>query len=349
MGSFFIEFRDPLFSIIILFAIIFVISFFSYWWGRYKTKDNYKYLDEFLQKFHKLPNENELREIIKKSNLSQKSWLFLAKTYINNGDFEKAIEIYSELLNIDKDKQNTKEIMFLLGKAYFKAGFLGRSRDVFLEILKKFPRTPQALHYLLLVYEQTREYNLALEVLEPLQELDEDISKEKLYLKVISLLNAYNIDEDLKKNELIFLYREEKQLHRMIFEYLFRVDPKLAWKEFDIGNSKELADIFWQLPKESCDFDIISQNDFLKELYTAKGYIKEAKKSDIFELDILIKLENKVDADIKFEYICDKCKVTYPFSFYRCSSCHEIDSVVLEYNLEKDHTKEISEESNSFL
>jgi lipopolysaccharide biosynthesis regulator YciM len=220
---------------------------------------------------------------------------------------------------------------------------------VFLEILKKFPRTPQALHYLLLVYEQTREYNLALEVLEPLQELDEDISKEKLYLKVISLLNAYNIDEDLKKNELIFLYREEKQLHRMIFEYLFRVDPKLAWKEFDLENSKELADIFWQLPKESCDFDIISQNDFLKELYTAKGYIKEAKKSDIFELDILIKLENKVDADIKFEYICDKCKVTYPFSFYRCSSCHEIDSVVLEYNLEKDHTKEISEESNSFL
>ena len=349
MSSFYLEFRDPLFSIIILFAIIFAISFFSYWWGRYKTKENHKHLDRFLEQFRSPMDHEDIKELISKSDLSEKSWLLLASSYVKNGDFEKAIEIYSELLRNDYEAQNTKEIMFLLGKTYFKAGFLGRSRDVFLEILEKNPRTPQALHYLLLVYEYMRDYQAALEVLEPLDVLQEDISKESLYLQILALLNAADIDQDLKKHELVFLYREHKTLERMVFEYLFRVDPKLAWKELDLQKAPKIADILWQLPKEDVDFDIISNNDFLQELYSAKGYLDKKIKSDNFELDILIHLDEAVEATLNFEYICTKCKVVFPFGFHRCSSCHSIDTLELEYNLVRDYTRGYNETSNSFL
>lgn len=349
MNSFFIEFRDPLFSIIILLGMIFVISFFSYWWGRYKAKDNYRYLDRFLEQFHTLPSEEELKELIRSGELSQKSWLLLADAYTKNGDYEKAIDIYSELLLLDQNGENVRDIMFLLGKTYFKAGFLGRSRDVFLEILKKNPRTPQALHYLLLVYEYMRDYQAALEVLEPLEVLNEDVSKEQLYLKVLALLHAENLDDELKTNEIIFLYREYKQLERMIFEYLFRTDPNRAWQELDFEKCENIADILWQLEKKDVRLDIISRSSFLQELYTAKGYVKKAKSSDIFELDLLIHLPKEVGATLSFEYICTNCKVVFPFGFNRCSSCHSIDTAALEYGVVRDYRQEMHEASDSFL
>ncbi len=349
MGSFFIEFRDPLFSIIVFISIIFAISFFSYWWGRYRAKDNYRFLDRFLEQFDTLPSEERFGEIIRSSDLSVKSWLLLADAYIKNGDYEKAIEVYTELLRLEEGVENAKEIMFLLGKTYFKAGFLGRSKGVFLEILKKNPRTPEVLHYLLLVYEYMRDYNAALEVLEPLDELGEDISKESLYLRTLSLLNAVDIDEELRKREIVFLYREHKKLERMVFGYLFRIDPKLAWRELDIEKAPLIADILWNLEKEKLDYDIISKSKFLQELYSAKGYIEEVKSSEIFELDILIKLQNDADATIEFEYLCQNCKVVFPFSFDRCNACHHIDTMVLEYNLQKDYTKGLGEAGNSFL
>ena len=346
MGSFFIEFRDPLFSIIILFGIIFMIPFFSYWWGRYKTKDNHQYLDKFLAQFHVLPSEVEIKKMIHQGELSEKSWLLLADTYTKNGDFEKAVEIYTELLFYNKNSENAKEIMFLLGKTYFKAGFLGRSRDVFLEILKRNPRTPQALHYLLLVYEYMKDYKSAQEVLEPLEQLNENITKDTLYLKILSLLSSK--DEEIT-TKLIHFYQEHQILERMIFEYLFKHDPSIAWEIFPLQKASKIADLFWQLPKEKVDFEKVNNSEFLQELYSAKGYISSVNSSSIFELNILIHLKGKANTTLGFEYICTTCKVAYPFSFHRCSNCHSIDSVELEYNLVRDFSKEQYETGHSFL
>jgi pentatricopeptide repeat protein len=139
MDLFFIEFRDPLFSIIVFFALIFIITFFSYWWGRYKRTQDSRHLDRFLRQFRALPSKDELQVLISSGELSEKSWLLLANSYYKNGDYEKAIEIYNEILNVGS-RANAKETMFLLGKTYFKAGFLERSRQIFLEILKASPQ-----------------------------------------------------------------------------------------------------------------------------------------------------------------------------------------------------------------
>jgi len=347
MNTFFIEYRDPLFSIIVFFAIIFMITFFSYWWSRYKRREDSKYLDRFLKQFRALPSKDELKVLISSGDLSEKSWLLLAHSYSKNGDFEKSIEIYNEILNVGSS-ENRRETMFLLGKTYFKAGFLERSKQVFLSILQTNPRTPQALNYLLLVYEYMRDYKAALDVLEPLDELNKDIALDSVYLKTMALLNSSKLTEVQKADKLLISYKETHQLAHIVFEFLFRVDPKLAWDNFDSSKSELLSDILWGVELKDLNLDIISKNGYLRELYSARGDINLAESSSIFEFDVLIKLKGKANASLSFEYICDDCKVVYPFVFNRCSSCHAIDTARVEWSLSKDYHKDFSEENNSF-
>lgn len=348
MNTFFLEFRDPLFGIIIFLIIIFVITAFSYWFSKYKKKEDYKHLDNFLKQFHSAPSQDELKVLITKGELSEKSWLLLANAYAKNGNYDKSIEIYSQLLKVG-DKTNYRDTMFLLGKAYFKAGFIERSKQIFLEILKNNPRTPQALNYLLLVYEQMRNYNLALEVLEPLSELQKDVSLEGAYLNALIILNSTDLSTEEKVYRLLEIYKNSSCLMHLIFEYIFRVNPKIAWENLDTSKAEIIVDILWNVNKKDLNLDIIMQNGYLRELYSAKGYIKDALKSSVFELDVLINLNSKSDATLGFEFICESCKVTYPFAFNRCSNCNSIDTSRAELLLVKDYRKEFSEENNSFL
>lgn len=347
MNTFFIEFRDPLFGIILFFVLIFVITFFSYWFSRYKKKEDYKHLDKFLKQFSTLPSQKELEVLISSGELSEKSWLLLANSYVKNGDYEKSIEIYNELLKVG-DKSNYRDTMFLLGKTYFKAGFLERAKLVFLEIVKNNPRTPQALNYLLLVYEHMKDYDSALGVLEPLDALNKDISTDTAYLNALFLLNDTNLSTEEKVDALLVLYNDTHQLTYLVFEYIFRVNPEVAWNNFDNSKAELLVDILWNIDKKDLNFDIINKNGYLRELYTAKGYITAAKKSSVFEFNILINLNSSASATLSFEYICDNCKNLFPFAFHRCSSCHAIDTSRTEFSLSKDYSKDFSEENNSF-
>ena len=346
MNNLFIEYRDPLFGIIVFFVLVFVIALFSYWWGRFKTKDDHRHLDRFLNQFKTPPSEMELKELISSSKISSKSWLLLADLYSQNGEYEKSIEIYYELLAHIQEDVNKKDILFLLGKTYFKAGFLQRSQNVFLEILKANPRTPQALRYLLLIYEHLKDYKSALSVLEPLDELGEDVKNDKIYLEVILLLNDYAMDEHEKTQRLLSLYKEHRRFAYLIFEYLFKKDPKVAWKNLDQSQCQRVSDLLWNLDEDVIDFDIISENVYLRELYSAKGFVTLEQGSSVFEFDLLINLRKSdyKGATLSFEYICKQCKQIYPFAFHRCPSCHAIDSVLSEPII----SKEYSENNNSF-
>ena len=347
MNTFFIEFRDPLFGIIVFFVLVFIITFLSYWFNRYKLKENHKHLDKFLKQFNTLPSQDELRVLITSGDLSEKSWLLLANSYSKNGNFDKSVEIYSELLKVG-NKENYRDTLFLLGKTYFKAGFLERAKQVFLEILQNNPRTPQALNYLLLVYEHMRDYDSALGVLEPLDELKIDIKTESAYLKALVILNNSQLSPQEKAEDLLEIYKKTHELTYLIFEYIFRVNPALAWQNLDLSQAELLTDILYNIDEKDLNFDIIKKNGYLRELYTAKGYVNEATKSSIFEFDVLINLHQTASATLSFEYICDNCKQVFPFGFNRCSSCHTIDTSRVEMILAKDYHKDFSEENNSF-
>jgi len=347
LNHLFIEFRDPLFGIIVFFFLLFIIAFLSYWWGKLKHKESHRHLDEFLKQFHTLPTEDELKNLIENSTLSEKSWLLLASSYVQNGDFEKAIEVYQILLSHKLGKAESRETLFLLAKTYLKAGFLERSKEIFLTILQQAPRTPQALHYLLLVYEQLQDYNQAKEALEPLEELGEDTLLDRVYLESKSIIHDVNIDSNEKASKLLTLYKEHRKMSYLIFEYLFKHHPIMAFKELDQSQVQRLSSIFWNLDKAHLNLDIITNNSYLCELFSANGSIDIAKDSNVFELDILIKLKNSDSniATLQFEYLCSSCKQVLPFAFHRCPCCYEIDTLVCELNL----TKNVVEEYHSFL
>lgn len=339
MNSLFIEFRDPLFGIIIFFSLIFVIALISYWWRRFKSKEDSHYLNSFLNVFNSMPTEQELKTLMSSEAISDKSALIMAQTYYQNGDYEKCIEIYLIMLEMQKDPNEKKETLYLLGKTYFKAGFLERSQEIFLQILKQFPRTPKALRYLLIIYEKMHQFDKALEVLEPLDELGIDNKKDRIYLQAVSIIRSAQYGVDEKAQLLLALYQEHHLLSYLIFEYLFRFTPDLAWKNLDLGESERILDILWNAREAEANLDIISSNSYLRELFSAKGTELLTQESSIFEFDVLIKLNmaDQSGATLQFDYLCSECKQIYPFSFHRCPNCHSIDSVVTEALLTKDH------------
>jgi len=339
VNSLFIEFRDPLFGIIIFFSLVFVIALFSYWWGRFKRKEDSHYLSSFLDVFNSIPTEQELKKLMNSEAISEKSALIMAQTYYQNGDYEKCIEIYLILLEMQKNANEKKETLYLLGKTYFKAGFLERSQEIFLQILKQFPRTPKALRYLLIIYEKMHQFDKALEVLEPLEELGIDNTKDRVYLQCVSIIRSAQYGVDEKAQLLLELYQEHHLLSYLIFEYLFRFTPDMAWKNLDLGEAERIVDILWNAREAEANLGIIASNSYLRELFSAKGLELLTQESTVFEFDVLIKL-NRADesgATLQFDYLCGDCKQIYPFSFHRCPNCHSIDSVVTEVLLTKDH------------
>lgn len=344
MNSFFIEFHDPLFGIIIFFVLVFVISLAGYWRARVRKREDYRYLERFLRTMKRPPTQADIQEQLASGVVSENSWLLIAEHFVQNGDYEKAIEIYQGLTEQRQEPHRQREILFLLGQAYFRAGFLERCEKILLRILRRFPRTPQALRLLLLTYEQLRDYRKALDVLEPLDELGSDMALDKRYLWTISLLNDASLELDDKCRQLATRYRETHGLTYLTFEFLFRHDPALAWQTLDPSQCTRITDILWHIPAEQLNMDVIAQHGFLRELYSARGDVDLAQNSSEFELDVLIKLHGRCDADLQFEYLCHRCKQLFPFSFHRCPHCHAIDSVVTEAVL----TRGIHETSNTF-
>lgn len=337
MEGLFIEYKDPLFGIILFFALVFMIAFFSYWWGRFKTNEDEKSLDRFIKNFHSLPTEKELENILSSSGLSLNSLYLLATSYIHKGDYEKSIGIYTSILDKRLSAEDRKETMFLLGQTYLKAGFLKRSKELFLEILSHHPRTPSALQFLLIIYEKMRDFDKAAEVLEPLNEMDIEITKDSMYLKLVSMQFDPSLHSEQRTHNIITWYKQHHQLGYMIFEYLFKQEPALAWKNLDQSLCERITDILWNLELHQLDLDIISSNSYLRELYSAKGLVKSADTSAIFELDVLIQLQSSgyKEANLQFEYLCNECKQVFPFSFHRCPNCLGIDTVQSEMLLTK--------------
>lgn len=346
MDTFFIEFRDPLFSILLFFLLLFLLSFMSYWWGRFKSSKESTDLESFLGQFNDEGNKASIASEVAQNATTNETWLLLAQGFEHQGNFEKSIEIYLALLSKKPDKIVEKEVLLKLGRGYFKAGFLERSRQSFLQVLQNNPRTPQALHYLILIYEQLQHYQEALEVMESLSEIQESAGCEQLYLEARQMLTDAKASVDEKADFLISLYAQHTCLGYLVFEYLFTYRPSLGWKYFDQSLSLRLADILWRLPKENLDLDIISRNGFLRELFSAKGHCEFSNSSSVFEIDTLITLKKcgNSKATLQFEYVCNQCHHISFFPFHRCGNCHAIDSIESSMNL----AKERFEDNNSF-
>ena len=306
--DFLVGYRDPLFGLIVFFGLIFIVAFFSYWWGIIKYKKQKHLINRFFSKF-----EHQKKPVDHEENSALKQ---LALAYRQSGEYEKAISLYLKLQQKVEDLKEKEEVLIELGDLFYKAGFLAKSIEIYEEVLRFAPRSKEVLERLMLVYERLNDLEKALQIKDSLEELGVK-SAEAKYLEIRQYRNKKDADA------LVKLYKDDPSFVRAVFEYLFATDPGFAWRVIEPQDMIKIVDILWRLPKEQ----ISLHTPFLKELYTAKGYVKEVQSSTIFELDVLIHYKN---ADLDFEFLCNQCKNIFPFAFTHCPQCQSVGSPSVE-------------------
>jgi len=342
LENFIPKYNDPLFSILLIVAIALIISVATYGWGFYKHQKEQGNLLKFLDKFDSAECALDTSEMHFEPHLL-KPLTLLAKAFENSGEYHKSISIYLYLIkNIRNDFTNL-ELMERLGKTYLHAGFLERSRSIYVEVLRKKPRNVKVLYELGIVYEMMHKYQSAKEVIEPLELLDEDTYDLKKYLELSQITTSKHYSSKEKIDKLLQLLSTEPKLYRQVISALLRLDTKIAWKTMDMSKTHEILDILWYLPNSQVDLDIISSNSTLINLYYVKGYIQDIPKktSGIFSLDMLSisKKDGFDEGELLFSYLCKKCKQSFPTAFKRCPSCMTINSVKVEEEIAKKSPK----------
>lgn len=327
MDFFFIEYRDPIFGLIVLFSVLLLVAIFSYFWGVFSLKDQKNSIDKFVNKFQSQSNlDQKYQDMLIRLDIDSGSLNALAGIFARSGEFNKAIAIY--LIALQKAiTKSQKELIFLnLGKAYLKAGFMQRSIEVFLEAIKISPKNIDALSHLGLGFEKLRLHDKSLEVLDALQEQGVDVAQEIAYTKALKLKNS-QMEFEQKVAKMAKFANDFKLVSRMILE-LFIINGK----DVNLINIK---------PDLAHCLDILYLNDGVldddeyKELYSAKG-LNNAQISD-FNLNLLkVARDNNLNATLSFSYICKECKGSYPLFFYRCNHCARLGSCAIIPNVIKD-------------
>ncbi len=326
-----------MFGIVILFAIIFIISFANYWWGIFKSKEEKDSIEKFIRKFEIVSDEKEYKKLLQDSNIPIESLVLLADAYGKSGDYEKTINIYLVALKRVRGRDKKQYILSNLGRTYFKAGFLSRSSEVFLESLKLHPRNEESLRYLTVVYEKLKEYDRASEVLDALEELGAVVEKQKLYLQVLQISENSKLTNQKKEQKLEKIAQKERFLQRKYFEFMQQNRLNITKEKLEGLYLKNLTDLLWFMDDKWLDLTK-SSKPILRQIAMAKGLLEYEKlENGIFAFDVLgvLKKEKNVKADLSFHYMCSDCKNVYPLYFYRCPNCLAIDKTEIQSSIIK--------------
>ncbi len=330
-------YNDPLFSILLIIVISLIIAVATYAWSLYKQQKEAGNLLKFLDKFDSAECALDMEQMPFEEHMFRPLTL-LAKAFENSGEYHKAISIYLYLIRNLSDEMTKTELMERLGSTYLHAGFLERAKSIYLEILRKKPRSKKVLYELGVVYEMMQEIDKAKEIIEPLSMMGEETQMLQTFLTYTELVSNRTLSTDERLEALTDLLEKEPSLYRLIIAEMLRLDTQIAWERIDPSRIREILDILWFLPNSQLDLDIISDDTQLSTIYYAKGYLQRpTTQSGIFTVDMIAKAKENgfEEADLAFSYLCKKCKQSFPVSFKRCPGCMAINSVEVEEQIVK--------------
>lgn len=333
MDIFFIEHRDPIFSLVILFAIVFMVAALSYAWGIFSSKDERKRIEKFIKKFDTQSSlSDQHKQMLASPDIDAQSLSVLAQTFAKNGDFEKAISVYLIALAKIKSKSEKEFILNELGEVYFKAGFLKRASDVFLQSLELSPRNALALRHLTMIDEKLKNYTEALYALNSLEEMGADVKAQKAYLLALATLDDKGLNLEQKTAKILALAPDFELAKRMAMQLWLKNGINLA----NFSDFAHLDDVIDLIYRQSTPVNLADAK--YRALFYAKGDIDEPCEITGFELGVIRALNEAkfTRAEMSFNYVCKSCKNAFPMHFYRCPMCHELASVqILPHITEK--------------
>ncbi len=301
------DFRDPLFSVIVFFVIVLLSVIVTLIAGRIREYFRQKEIEKLLLDFEYVEIED-----LKLDKASKNALLLLAKAYEKTGDYEKALKIYLWINKNDESIDILRNIAFL----YFKAGFLEKSKKVVYNILKVKPRDKEALKLLIWIDEKLGNYKEIVDILDVFNELGVDLPKEKANALIKLITHGGCNIEDFCKGFESFedIYKKYPFVRREYVAYLFKYDPRKAYDVLDVYEDLDLYFYRNDIPKNEKFCNILAA--------------KKETKCDIkapFELEVLKYIPKNL-GELEFEYICNACKKVFPLYSTRCPNCHELFS-----------------------
>jgi len=301
------DFRDPLFSVIVFFTIVLLTVLVTTVLGKIRERFRQKEIENLLRDFEYVEIED-----LKLDKSSINALLLLANAYEKTGDYDKALKIYLLVSKNFEDVNILKSIAFL----YFKAGFLEKAKNITYRILKIRPRDVEALKLLIWIDEKLGNYEEIVDVLDVFNELGVHLPKERANALIKLFLNEKCNLEDFCKGIKSFedIFKEYEFVRREYVSFLFKTEPKKAYEVLDVY--KDLDLYFYRT-------DIPDNEKFCNVLAA-----KKLKKCDVkgpFEIEVL-KYVPKNLAELEFEYVCQNCKKIFPLYSTRCPNCHELFS-----------------------
>lgn len=341
MQGLFLEYKDPLFGIIIFVSLIFIITLVTFVWNLYAMRHNNEHIQSFVNNFTTTEKPQTIETLLHAQELPLDALLLLAQTYFKTSQYEICIEICIEILKRSKSTLQD-QVLLLLAKSYYKAGFYKRSETALIELLRYNTQEPEALEYLIVIYERLQRFADAIDALNALKEMNQDVDQSISYIRVIEIIRDTTHSPEKISQELIAAYKKDKSMLRPVFMQLFRTQPKEAWKHFNPEHYEGIIDILWNLPESCLNFDIIAQHKNLQALYYAKGFAEETATSDLFEINVLnTLLDNGKDiASLAFSYQCKKCKETTPLMSHRCPHCLGLLTLDVQTNVVENQKQE---------
>lgn len=317
MDFFFVEYRDPMFGLLVLVALVLVVAVLHYAWRTLSSKSQKKGLEGFIKKFD---IADEHKDLLRASSLSLENLHFLADIFTKSGEFEKAIQIYLIALEKIKDKGEQEAIFYDLAEVYFRAGFLQRSVEVLLNALNLRPRNEKALKLLKIVYLRLKRYGEVLQSLDALFELGCEVSKEREFINVIALKNGAqsgvlgekNLSVDDKRSQNLALNAQNSALKSENLAILNSSDLNSKNANSKAKNLKNLNSNLETSNLNSKDLHLNLENSTSilnlnsKDLNSAPKNSAQNPKS--YENNELVKrflLENGAEIHAEFELVID--------------------------------------------
>lgn len=358
MDFFFVEYRDPMFGLLVLVALVLVVAVLHYAWRTLSSKSQKKGLEGFIKKFD---IADEHKDLLRASSLSLENLHFLAGIFTKSGEFEKAIQIYLIALEKIKDKGEQEAIFYDLAEVYFRAGFLQRSVEVLLNALNLRPRNEKALKLLKIVYLRLKRYDEVLQSLDALFELGCEVSKEREFINVIALKNGAqsgalgekNLSVDDKRSQNLALKSENSV--NLNSKDLNSTSKNSAQSPKNYENNELVKRFLLENGAEiHAEFELV-----IDLLYKGKRAIF-LDDNAYFELFCAMKLapkrqnyaftnpklkmleilnDNDFKARLSFSYVCTHCKNQMPLFFYHCPICYEFGGCKILYEVRDDEAR----------
>ncbi|CAA6802962.1 MAG: Unknown protein [uncultured Campylobacterales bacterium] len=269
MDFVFLSYKDPLFSLIVFFSLIFILSVSNYSWGIISKNKNFLLIKKFLKnKPNNINNEN------------QKEDLLVIESYINKMEFHKAISITLNLLS--KNHEQYKELLNLLSTSYIGVGLLGKARATCIEHLKIDPKNIYALEKLLYIYITQNDIKSMKDISGVLKELKLDTSHINSYINYLEICSTNDIT----------LYSHQNEFSKkLLLQYLISNNIRDISK-YNIDITKHF-DLFLEKNNESY------LNEHLK--------IKFQEYKPNFEYNLMYKCKKCNELNWIKSYICNKC------------------------------------------